>query len=72
MVRENRKYRVGFDSREGVYGNYRLLQRDRASGQLVLKIEMGGKPFRAFPALITFWQRQPELSTAEYEIHCSS
>ena len=39
---------------------------------LSLKLKWAGSHFRAFPALITFWQRQPELSTAECEIHCSS
>ena len=29
----------------GVYGSSHLSQSDRTSGQLVLNIEMGGKPF---------------------------
>ena len=38
----------------GVYGNSRLSQRDRSSGQPVLSIEIDGKPFWGLPVLITY------------------
>ena len=41
-------------------------------GAFSLKIEMGGKPFYGFPALIAHLQRQAGLSTAAHEMRRSS